>query len=412
MRFLLSDASGLTARQVATILGREGHHVEALSSDPLALTRFTRYVRRIHRLPAFGTNPLDWFDRLEALLHQTSVDVLLPTQEQVSVLALRRQRLLDTGVDSPLPAFSALMRVQDKVSAAATLAEIGLAQPQFVVVRNRLDGLAYDGPFPVFIKAPIGTASSSVRLASDRDGLQTAMDGFDRSGVFDDGTGLLIQAAVSGPLAMIQAVFQHGRLVASHANLRIVEGASGGAALKESIDHAAIRSDLAQLDLHLDWEGALSVDAVLTSDGPRYIDVNPRLVEPMNAFLSGVDLVGALIRVAAGDEVTVQPPGKSGVRSHQSLLALLGAARRGSRGEVLATMSQLARHHGEFASSTEELTPTNGDWAAAIPLAIVGVSVLAYPAAWRYFSGGAVSRYSLTRGGWRSLLLAARGPSG
>ncbi|MGO9077416.1 MAG: hypothetical protein ACLQDY_00005 [Streptosporangiaceae bacterium] len=46
MRVLLSDGSGLTARQAAGLLANAGHHVEVLSPDPFCLARFTRRVRR------------------------------------------------------------------------------------------------------------------------------------------------------------------------------------------------------------------------------------------------------------------------------------------------------------------------------------------------------------------------------
>ena len=60
MRVLLSEGSGLTSRQVATRLGQLGHHVEILSSTPICLTRFTRHVRKVHRVPAFARQPLVW----------------------------------------------------------------------------------------------------------------------------------------------------------------------------------------------------------------------------------------------------------------------------------------------------------------------------------------------------------------
>jgi len=216
-----------------------------------------------------------------------------------------------------------------------------------------------------------------------------------------------MQAAADGSLAMVQGIFQHGQLIACHANLRVLEGAGGGAAIKESIEHASIRSDLNRLGQALGWHGALSADVILTSGGPLYIDVNLRLVEPMNAHLSGVELVDALIGVALGHDVTPQPAGKVGVRTHQGLLALLGAARSGRRRDVLAVMSDLAGHRGQFALSTEELTPAAADWAAAIPMTVIGATVLSYQPAWRFFSSGAVSRYSLTSDGWRSLISAA-----
>ncbi len=34
---------------------------------------------------------------------------------------------------------------------------------------------------------------------------------------------------------------------------------------------------------------------------PNFFDANPRLVEPMNAWLSGVDLPGALLQVSLGE---------------------------------------------------------------------------------------------------------------
>ena len=40
------------------------------------------------------------------------------------------------------------------------------------------------------------------------------------------------------------------------------------------------------------------------------IDVNPRLVEPANAFFSGVDLLGAMLELAVGGEPDVRPTGR------------------------------------------------------------------------------------------------------
>jgi mannose-6-phosphate isomerase-like protein (cupin superfamily) len=44
MRMVLTDCAGFTARQVATRLAELGHEVEALSSRPLCLSRFTGHV--------------------------------------------------------------------------------------------------------------------------------------------------------------------------------------------------------------------------------------------------------------------------------------------------------------------------------------------------------------------------------
>ena len=51
LRVLLSEASSLTAREHLTVLGTAGVRVEAMSSDPFALCRWSRWARRLHRCP-------------------------------------------------------------------------------------------------------------------------------------------------------------------------------------------------------------------------------------------------------------------------------------------------------------------------------------------------------------------------
>lgn len=108
MRVLLSEGSGLTSRQVATRLGALGHHVEILSSSQICLTRFTRYVRKVHPVPRFGLDPLGWLDAAQAIAKARAIDFLFPTQEQVAILSARRERLqVATGAAVRLPSPSA-----------------------------------------------------------------------------------------------------------------------------------------------------------------------------------------------------------------------------------------------------------------------------------------------------------------
>src|SRR5689334_16332943 len=134
MRVLLSEGSGLTSRQVATRLGALGHNVEILSSTPFCLTRFTRHVRALHKVPRFADDPLEWFDAANRIATARSIDMLLPTQEQVAVLSALRTRLAAWTV---VPDFEGLRRVQDKIAAWRTLHAIGLPQPVSVVVQSK-----------------------------------------------------------------------------------------------------------------------------------------------------------------------------------------------------------------------------------------------------------------------------------
>ena len=208
---------------------------------------------------------------------------------------------------------------------------------------------------------------------------------------------------------MLQAVFDRGRLVAFHANLRMREGVRGGASHKRSLVQPDARTALETLGRELSWHGALSADAILTVDGPVIIDVNPRLVEPGNAWRSGVDLVEAMIDTAFGRAQAPQPTGRPNVKTHQLLLAILGAAQqqRGRRG-ILDELLGAARHAGDYADSTEELTPIAHDWRAALPAAAAAAATLFKPTTWEWFSSGSVANYAISPAGWRSICSQGR----
>jgi predicted ATP-grasp superfamily ATP-dependent carboligase len=401
VRILLSEGSGLTSRQVATRLGELGHRVEILSSTPVCLARFTKHVRKVHSVPRFGSDPLAWLEAAARVCRDNAIDMLFPTQEQAAAVSALQGSI---SVRTVVPDFDSLRAVQDKISAYGTLAAAGVPQPRTFVLDNEKD-LAKIGRFPVFLKRPVSTASAGVRRAqSEAELREAARDlGLARGS-------LIAQEEAAGRLAMIQAVGDGERLIAFHANLRIREGAGGGASVKESVSLPDIAAHVDRLIGILRWRGPVSFDAILADSGPLVIDVNPRLVEPMNAWASGVDLVGAMLDLAFARPPSPEPAGKTGVRTHQLLIAILGAAQQRRRRiaiarEILAAL----RRRGDYAHSIEELTPLRGDPLAALPVLAAAVLTLAWPPAGKWFEQGAVGNYALTPEGWKQILAAAEG---
>ncbi|BAM92535.1 hypothetical protein S58_65680 [Bradyrhizobium oligotrophicum S58] len=399
MRILLSEGSGLTSRQVAGRLGALGHEVELLSSTRICLSRFTRHVRAVHDVPRFGRDPFGWLAAAERIAAGRSIDLLFPTQEQVTVLSARLPHL---NVATIVPPFDSLARVQDKIAAFHTLEAAGAPQPQTYLIAHADDLRGID-TYPVFLKRPVSTASSGVRRAGNVEELVAAAHEF--------GLGrseLIAQVQVSGPLAMVQAVADRGRLVAHHACLRVREGVGGGAALKQSMVLPELAGMLARLVASLAWHGGLSMDVIIGDDGPVIIDVNPRLVEPANAFAAGVDLVAAMLEAATGVAAPERAAGMAGVRTRQTLLAILGAAQHsGSRTAVLREAVDAICALGDYAGSAEELTPIAGDPRAAIPVLVALGATLISPSLWRKFHAGAVGPYAVTPEAWAEILAAA-----
>lgn len=405
MRVLLSDGSGLTSRQCAPLLARAGHAVAILAPGPWVLARTCRAVRRWHRVPRYGDDPLGWAEAALRVLDTGAYDVLLPTQEQVAVLSLLADEVTGRGVATAVPSFAALRRVQDKLNAEELLCELGLQRPESFVAHTPSSCAPW--ALPSYLKAPIGTASAGVRYATSRSDLGAAVTALQAQGAFDLG-GVLVQQPLAGPLLMVQAVFDSGELLAASANQRDRHGYSGGASLKTNVALGSLAADLERIGATLSWHGALSLDAIDTPEGPIIIDLNPRLVEPGNAAAAGLDLIEVLLDVAQRRPPRRRPEPQTGVRTTQLLLALLGGATTPTpRRAVLAELTHAATATGAYRSSREELTPLASDPLAAAAIATLAAALLIKPGAHTRLAGGSVADYALTANGWTTLLNAA-----
>jgi predicted ATP-grasp superfamily ATP-dependent carboligase len=394
-RILLSEGSSLSARETVTALGLAGFRVELVSSDPLCLARFSRFVEHVHPAPASGTNPDGYLAAVLDVIKRRSIDVLMPVHEQAYLFAAARHRF-PVGLGIALADFTAFEQVQSKTALTSFLARIGVPQPATEIVHSVGD-FASERPFPYFVKAAFGTASSGVQRVDNvaqRDALSRELE---QRGSFAEG--VVVQAPANGPLERTQAIFDHGRLIAINIYRQIAGGPSGGDVLKESVRRPAARASMERIGAALDWHGALSFDYILdaATGVPLFFDANPRLVEPMNGWLSGVDLAGALLNISLGKTPDPQPDGTEGTVTRLGLMGLMDAAnRRGRRGDVLKELILQACGSGRYNGSIEELVPLTKDPFCAVPLAVVLAKLLMSPASSSRLSGHAVDTYSLS----------------
>ncbi len=394
-KILLSEGSSLSAREAITVLGLAGHRVELVSSDPLCLGRFSRFVERVHRVVASGADPDGYLAAILDIVKTRAIDALLPVHEQAYLFAAARQKL-PGGLGIALATFEAFEQVQSKASLADLLTRLDVPQPTTTVVRSAGEFAAARN-FPFFVKAAFGTASTGVWKVKDERQRDTLLTRFAQGNAFAEG--LLVQAAISGTLERTQAVFDHGRLVACHIYRQIVEGPSGGDVLKLSVVSGQVREIVEKIGHALHWHGALSFDYIRddASRTPYFIDANPRLVEPMNAWLSSVDLPGALLQVSLGNTPPVQADGRAGVLTRLGLMGLLDAARqRHRRRDVLLESLKLAASAGRYRGAREELVPLWTDPWVVMPLTVVITKLLHAPKTAARLSETTVAAYSLT----------------
>jgi len=267
-------------------------------------------------------------------------------------------------------------------------------------VRNRAEVEAESG-FPYYVKLPYSTAGSGVWRVNDAAERSAVMSGLESRGQFNGQKEIVIQAAASGQQCQAQAVFEHGSLIAIHFTRQRSVGMGGSQSARVSVDHPIVRTHMTQLGRHLGWHGALAVDYFFepTTNEPCYIEANPRLVEPMNAVLCGVNLADILVRLSLGESFKEGGirVGNAGIRSHSLLATLLGlAADNAPRTRIAGEVMRAVLGRGVYSGSKEDLTPIRLDPFSIVPLTVVLVQLLFDPSVAQHLSGHTVADYSLT----------------
>jgi predicted ATP-grasp superfamily ATP-dependent carboligase len=377
LRVLLSEGSSTSAREAITALGLAGHIVEVCDPSPVCLGRFSRFVSRFHRCPGLRDDPAGYLAFVDKLLMERAFDVLLPVHEQGLAFARVKGRF-ETRVGLALPVFESYRTAHSKAGFSRLLDELRLPQPATQIVTSP-DELRDAVRFPCVVKTSIGTASRGIWFVRDDNGLARALQDLGAKDAFAGG--VLVQDRVVGATEKAQAIFSRGKLLGFHAYRQIAAGAGGGEAIKRSVRRPGVRADIATIGERLGWHGALSVDTIMPEEGCHlFIDCNPRLVEPMSAYLAGLDLVDLLLQVSQGKTPEPAPDSRADVRTHLAMQALLGcAARGGPRREIYRECVHVSTQRGPYAGSIEELTPVRSDWISAVPLAMIAVALLAYP---------------------------------
>lgn len=390
VRVLLSEGSSLTARETVTCLGRAGYHLEVLDPDRFCVTRFSRWVKRVHRCPPAGTDPHGYLEAVRTVIADRRIDVLLPTHEQTWLFAAARPQL--SGVPVMVADIADFDRVQSKVEFARLLDELSLPQPEWRLINSEpeLAGVS----FPYWLKTPFSTAGRGVRLVIDEPSRAAAAAEL----LGRPGGPAMAQRPAVGEYGQVQGLFDRGRLVAVHTSVQIGTGIGPSAAARLSVDHPLPRAHIAQLGDVLSWHGGLTLDYLHRGGVPQYIECNPRTVEPGNATASGVNVQQLQVRLTLGQGLPSRPVvGRAGVRTHGALALILGAAAyEQSRRAVMAQVAHAVFGRGCYRDSAEQLTPVTRDPPSAVALAFVTAQAIGSPARASRLASQAVGRYSIT----------------
>lgn len=399
IRVLLSEGSSTNVREMITALGPLGYTMDICDPNPYCMGRFSSYIHKVYRCPRSGDDPIGYLEFVIKLIREQNYDVLFPANEQAFLFAWAKEYLTPL-VGIAVSDFSAFQRLQTKSAFMRYLDEAGLPHPctRYAKIWNEIqEAVSYLGK-PCYLKIDYGTASTGVWcIKSDQD-LNFLKESLTAKGILNGQTEFLIQEASSGVFEQLHAIFDQGRLIAIHCTRRLKEGLGGGAIIKVGVDRPIVRKDLEKIGESLKWHGSLSMDYFYheSDDRAYYIDANPRITEPMNSVVNGINFAEMQIRLSLGKSIPTNYTDQITNKSHSTIQALLAAAgQRYSRSDVLKEMCLVATKKGIYKNSRESITPVAKDFPSIIPLSAVLFQLLYNPRSGQMQAQKAISNYSL-----------------
>jgi predicted ATP-grasp superfamily ATP-dependent carboligase len=395
LRILFTEGASLSARQ--TLYPLDGRHeIEVIDPDPLCQCRFSSFVRRFFRSPSYSKQPLEFLRFVARLVRERRYDVLLPTHEQVYLLSRFREAFVGR-VGVALPEFAALERLQNKAAFSRLLTELGLPQPETVIVRTAAE-LDQPWKYPFYLKLSHSTGGGGVFFVESGSGLRERVRELESRGILEATSEMLVQQPARGILSTEQAVFNDGQLIGMHSFEARRLGVGGMSTARTSADHPLVRAHVTQIGSHLHWHGAFFIDYFFDRETgrPEYLETNPRIGETVNAMLSGINLPELLVQISLGDAPAPVPLGRIGVRTHNLLMILMSAAYEGkSRGALVHEIRECAAGRGVYENGEDELIRPHEDPLSRLPRAWITAQLLAYPRRARSIVANTIANYAL-----------------
>jgi len=382
-----------------TALGPLEYTIDICDPDPFCMGRFSSYIHKVYHSPKSGDDPLGYLKFVIKLIKEQDYDVLFPANEQAFLFSWAKEYLTPL-VGVAVSDFSAFQCLQTKSAFMRYLDKIELPHPltHYAKTWDEIQEAVDIFGKPCYIKTDYGTASTGVwRIKNDQD-LNLLKESLNGQKILNGQSEFIVQEASNGIFEQLHSIFDHGRLIAIHCTRRLKEGLGGGAIIKVGVDRPIARQNLEKIGASLKWHGSLSVDYFYNElDGKSYyIDANPRITEPMNAVVNGINLAEMQVQLSLGEFTPTDYTDHITNKSHSAIQALLAAAgQRYSRFDVLKEMCLVTAKKGVYKNSREGLTPVAKDFPSILPLSAVLLQLLFNPRSGQAQAQKAISNYSL-----------------
>jgi predicted ATP-grasp superfamily ATP-dependent carboligase len=298
MKILVTSAHWKSALTVMQSLGRAGHEIAMVSSDPYQPSLYSKFCRR----KVISPNEDLREDYCRFLLQHLSVnqyDLLIPISDLVNEYLSDIRQEVARYVKMLLPSRENLDLARDKIKTYRFAQENGILIPEtfFPETMAEVDRLKSQLTYPCMVKQGKGTGGSGNMLARSPDELLMIFQDLPKPWP-------VIQQFIVGELNGLTAVCLEGEILASFSFLAFRQYPdSGGITVNaRSIRNERIIRESRLFLSKLSWTGVVDFDYLIGTDGSVFLlEINPRFSGTIQfAYKCGVDLPRVFLDVVSG----------------------------------------------------------------------------------------------------------------
>lgn len=312
---LVTSGEPRMAYAICKTLHKHGFRVYSGDVSKLSMASFSRYCAGSMTYTPPRKDKERFIRDIEEFIEKKQIDILLPTMEEIFVLAEHAERLRPK-VKFILPGYEQMLLAHNKKTITAIAGDIGVAVPEtweateLLEDEDKLARLA----FPVIIKPKQGRGGwGTVQFNTAPDLLQALKTTVNLQEY-------MVQQFIDGDVVAACAIYKDGVCIArdSYIPLAVYPLHVGQPTIRESRHFEETLNSLTKLLDHIQWNGVCEIDFIIdrTSGVSYLLDVNPRFWASIaHNIAAGVNYPYYYCQLAEGNDNVQAPDAVAGTRT-------------------------------------------------------------------------------------------------
>ena len=255
-------------------------------------------VDEYYQFPSVLTNREKYAEYVLGFCQEHSIQVMFcVVDEEVEVLAKHRKDFDRIGVLLCVANTGAIITCHNK-DLFADWSEKFI--PEYCIKRYKTYSEVKEYDFPVFIKPIEGRASIGCKKIETRSDLDPYADSWNN---------YVVQECVFGDIIAVDIVSNQktGQIEIAQ-RLELLRNNNGCGIAVEIVNNPEVREASLLIAEHLKLNGVINAEFFITKDGPKIIEVNPRLPAGIAySCMCGLDVVMNALRIARNQECKFNP---------------------------------------------------------------------------------------------------------